>query len=469
MSKKDKNHTPSIEADSTKQDLPEEGSSKAKAPIFSGRIFSVFNLLVSILIIGATGFFGYKGWLQVEHQQSLIQTQQQKLQTILATQSQVSTQVQNQLQQNTLAQNTELTTLKETISAFLKQNQHTRRDWLIAEAEYLIKIANHRLILANDVSTSIHALQAADNRLLEVGNPKFIPLRNALAVDIQKLNAVPKFDIVGISLKLNTLQQQVDSLPLITPDPGTISQRNKTASNVAQADGWQQLPAAIWQDLLSLFNVQHHDDAIQPLLSPEQRYFLVQNLKLQFEQARLALLKGHPVIYQDRIEQAQKWLSTYFDKKQPLTQAVSKTLKSLAATNITQKLPDISNSLTNLQLLHPNNKYLAKKPVAKKTAAKKKITKKKVVRKRSTSRKSKPKKISQKTSNKIDKKTKTTIKTVIKKDADSKKIIKPSSQELNTSGKIEVSPAQSKNEVSKPLPHPQSIDTTIQADKKTKL
>jgi len=343
-----------------------------------GYAFSIFNLLLSIVIICSIGFLGYKGWLLIEEQKNLTQNQQQQLVKVLATQDQVSSEVQKQLQQNTLAQNTELTTLKETISAFLKQSQHTRRDWLIAEAEYLIKLANHRLVLARDVATGIQALQAADDRLLEVGDPKFIPLRKALAIDIQKLNTVPILDLVGISLKLNALQQQVETLPLITPDPKTIQQRNNTQSNVAKANSWQQLPNAIWQDLLKLVHIQHHDETIKPLLLPEQRFFLLQNLKLQLEQARLALLNDHPIIYKDRIQQAQHWIGLYFDKQKATTQTVDAALTKLAETNITQDLPDISDSLSNLQLLHTDNTILIKPvPVEKKSVAKLKKTPKK--------------------------------------------------------------------------------------------
>ena len=365
--------------ETSKQDNAETKPVKKHKRAKSGHTLPLFNLALSVAIIGAVGFVGYKGWQQVENQQSQIQAQQQQLQQVLDTQGQVSTDVQKQLQQNTLVQNTELTTLKETIAAFLKQNQHSRRDWLIAEAEYLIKLANHRLVLSHDVATGIQALRAADDRLLEVGSPKFIPLRKALAIDIQKLNAVPKFDIVGISLKLNALQQQVEDLPLITPDPKTIEQRSKSDSNVSKADGWRELPRAIWQDLLKLVHIQQHNETIKPLLLPEQHFFLVQNLKLQLEQARLALLNEHPVIYKDRIQQAQTWISLYFDKQQTLTQTVNVALTKLANTSITQKLPDISSSLTNLQLLHPGNANLVK-PVA--TSKKAKVFKKSKAKKK---------------------------------------------------------------------------------------
>ncbi len=369
----------------TKKEAPSHKVKKQKKTGFS---FLNLNTLLSIVIIIAVGFISYTGWQKINQQQSLITAQQQQLEQIRQQQIQVSGQVQKQLQQNTLAQNTELTTLKETIAAFLKQNQHSRRDWLIAEAEYLIKLANHRLVLVGDVATSIHALRAADERLREVGNPRFIPLRQALAFDIQQLNSVPVIDIVGLSLQLNAIQKQIEALPLKTPDPQTIEQKNQQATQLSQADGWKKIPAAIWQDLLKLFQIQTHNERIQPLLSPEHRFFLVQNLKLQLEQARLALLNNQPVIYKDRIQQAQQWIKRYFDNQHSLSQAVNKNLAELSQIKLNVALPDISSSLTTLQLLNSDKRKPAKskssikKPLQKNKAKKNKAPKKKPVESR---------------------------------------------------------------------------------------
>lgn len=335
--------------DETKKEAPPHKAKKRKKPGFS---FLSLNLLLSVAIIVAVGFISYIGWEKSNRQQSIITAQQQQLEQIRQQQAQIDEQVQKQLQQNTLTQNQELNALKETITAFLKQNQHSRRDWLIAEAEYLIKLANHRLVLAHDVTTSIHALRAADDRLREVGNPRFIPLRQALAFDIQQLNSTPIIDIVGLSLKLNTIQKQIEALPLKTPDPKTIEKKNQQETQLSQADGWQKIPAAIWQDLLKLFQIQRHDERIQPLLSPEHRFFLVQNLKLQLEQARLALLNNQPVIYKDRIQQAQQWIKRYFNNQHSLSQSVNKNLAELAQAKLNVTLPDISSSLAKLQLLN---------------------------------------------------------------------------------------------------------------------
>jgi len=345
-------------------DKSEQAKSKpAKPKSVSGlAVLSSAHFVITLIIAAVVGWFVYNGKLELDSQQQSISQQQQQVSSIKTIQDQVARQVEQQLQTNTLQQNTELTTLKETIAAFLKQNQHTRRDWLIAESEYLVKLANHRLILANDLSTAIQALQAAEDRLREVGNPRFIPLREALTVDIEKLKSLPDIDYVGISLKLNALKKQVDSLPLGIPDPKTASIQKAEKQNARKVEGWQQLPAAIWNDLMNLFRIRHHDAAIQPLLSPEQRFYLTQNLKLQIEQARLALLNNHPQIFKDRLTQAQKWINQYFDNKHNLTQSVSQSVKQLAQTNITVKLPDISQSLNKLRLLNPSLKTTKAKP-----------------------------------------------------------------------------------------------------------
>lgn len=340
---------------------------KKKKRFKSASTFQVFNFFLSLGILAALGLAGFTVWQKLEAQDAVIQTQQQTLETILAAQQQVSKTVGKQLTANNLSQANELGILKETIAAFLKRNKHSRRDWLTAEAEYLVKLANHRLILAHDAETGILALQAADNRLREVGNPKFIPLRKAIAINIQQLNATPKVDIVGISVKLNALQQQTAALPLITPDPRTIKQRNSEASSVSTIDNWRQLPSAIWQDLLKLFRIQKHNDVIKPLLIPEQRFFLIQNLKLQLEQARLALLNNQPVLFKNRLKQAQDWVAKYFDNQHMLTKTFNISLTKLAATNITLTLPDISASLTSLQLLQDSN---ARSTTKKKTPVK---------------------------------------------------------------------------------------------------
>lgn len=238
------------------------------------------------------------------------------------------------------------------ITAQLEQKQATKDEWLIFEAEHLIKVANQQLIFQHDVGTALKALQAADDRLKASGDPGVVALRKALADDLRALHAIPQADIVGISLALSGLTHDVDKLPLQIPDPTLREQQapqEKTSTSGAAVAHWSDLPQAIWQDLKSLVVIRNHEEPVKALLAPEQRFFLTENLRLQLEQARLAMLAGEADIYHERLDTAQKWLLRYFDKKAKSTQLTLDTLKKLRAENIAPALPDTSRAYQALQ------------------------------------------------------------------------------------------------------------------------
>ena len=60
--------------------------------------------------------------------------------------------------------------LLQSVKQIQRQLGKTRGDWLIADAEYLLSVANQRLHLTGDVKTTIEALEAADQRLRESGD-----------------------------------------------------------------------------------------------------------------------------------------------------------------------------------------------------------------------------------------------------------------------------------------------------------
>ena len=82
-------------------------------------------------------------------------------------------------------------------------------------------------------------------------------------------------------------------------------------------------------------------------MAPEQRYFLYQNLRLQLESARLALLNADTDSFQHSLKTAITWLEHYFTGDE--RDAMLETLNSLAEQNIDVSIPDISGSLNWLE------------------------------------------------------------------------------------------------------------------------
>ncbi|MCW9023977.1 MAG: uroporphyrinogen-III C-methyltransferase [Gammaproteobacteria bacterium] len=238
--------------------------------------------------------------------------------------------------------------LNDAFSSLLKTRRHLRNDWLLAEAEYLMKLANHRLHLAGDTNSALAAMQAADERLHDMGDPAVIPLRKQLAEDINHLKAVSIPDISGLSLTLSALVKSIDNLPLVAP------QAEETTDNRAEApanklENLEELPGMIWADVKKLLVIREHHGRVKPLLTPEQHFFLKQNLILKLEQAQLALLDQNQPIYKERLQTAMEWVIEFFKAEAPATQNMLTQLKELSAVDIQPALPDISASYRALK------------------------------------------------------------------------------------------------------------------------
>ena len=240
--------------------------------------------------------------------------------------------------------------LHNNLTNLIRNKEHLRNDWLIAEAEYLVRLANHRLLLEKDISTASVALKAADARLAEVADPALLSIRKILLNDLNSLSNIPTIDLAGLSVTLSSLSNNIPNLPLSTPSPVTheINKPEKiTSSN--EATDIKNLPTAIWEDIKSLIIIRNHEKPLKPLLAPEQHFFLVQNLKLLLEQSRLALLNGNNIIYQERLETIKKWIQEHFDTQHNVTRNILVSLDELQKFDIDPTLPDISSTYSLIE------------------------------------------------------------------------------------------------------------------------
>ncbi|QBQ53810.1 uroporphyrinogen-III C-methyltransferase [Nitrosococcus wardiae] len=234
-------------------------------------------------------------------------------------------------------------------------------NWDIAEAAYLMRIANERLQLERDVSTALVALQTADQILREIADPALTPVRAKLAEEISSLKAVPVPDIDGMALSLTSLIDRVKELELKetvieepTPTPKVEEQapeqppESEGNTYIEKAKEFLQV---IWSDLKHLVVVRRRGEGEGgggiPILPPEERYFLYQNLRLELESARLSLLQKNEDSFRQSLQLAQSWLQTYFQG--PEAKVMEDALVELEQTAIKPTLPDISGALKALE------------------------------------------------------------------------------------------------------------------------
>jgi uroporphyrin-3 C-methyltransferase len=185
-----------------------------------------------------------------------------------------------------------------------------RDEWAFAEIEQSLLIASQQLQLAGNVKGALIALQNADARLQRMDRPQLTALRKAIARDIDRLQALPYVDVVGVSLRLDNVIGAVDRLPLAMEVRPADTATSETPSDVERS-AWKRFWREAWGELKQLVRVQHMDRAEVPLLAPSQAFFLRENLKMRLLGARLALLSRDQASYKADLEAARDWIVKY--------------------------------------------------------------------------------------------------------------------------------------------------------------
>jgi uroporphyrin-3 C-methyltransferase len=79
-----------------------------------------------------------------------------------------------------------------------------------------------------------------------------------------------------------------------------------------------------------------------PLVSPDQQFFLRENLRMRLLSARVALLAHDPAGFKADTRSAADWLQRYFDTSDKKVGAAVTVLNQLSESDISIDLPDIT-------------------------------------------------------------------------------------------------------------------------------
>ncbi len=230
--------------------------------------------------------------------------------------------------------------LSEEIQKLQRQLGKTRGDWLLADAEYLLSVANQRLLLMGDVNTTMEALEAADQRLRESGDAAAYKIREQLAKDISAISKVNAVDVVGIYATLQNLESQIDSLTLLLPYAGKDETIKPVVPEVKPTDLMGQL-----ETMVTIRHVQQH---VNEILTPEQAQFIREQLRVKLEIIKIALVQQNDVLYQASLADTQKWITSNFVKEKA-AEHFTLALDKLTDVRLRSQFPDISLSLKMLR------------------------------------------------------------------------------------------------------------------------
>lgn len=233
------------------------------------------------------------------------------------------------------------------LESLYQELSRNRDEWALAEIEQVLTIAAQQLQLSSNVRSALLALQLAESRLARSDRPQFIPVRKAVARDIERLRSLPGVDIAGLSLRIDEMIGLVDSLPLAFDE--RVSDAGKgdrnDAADIPVAGFFSRFGSDLWSELKSLIQIRKMDAPEPPLLAPSQAYFLRENLKLRLMNARLALAMRDDAGFREDMRVSQVWVKRYFDTRSKPAAAFSHQLDQLGRTVLTFELPTLADSL----------------------------------------------------------------------------------------------------------------------------
>ena len=224
----------------------------------------------------------------------------------------------------------------------------TSSDWLLAEALYLIRLANQRLQTGRSTKNPLALMENVDVILNQIDDPMLLPVRRALASDIGDLRLTGEIDSVGLFLELNTLAENIDQLTALNlmaeaknPAVGieVIIEEPSTATEIVD-DFIQQLSR--------LVRVTHRQQPIEPLLLDSEVRVIKQNLRLMLEQAQSAVMAEEPRVYSVSLDKAERWVTQHFHLDEN-AHVILQRLTSLKGREIVQQLPQINGSLAAIE------------------------------------------------------------------------------------------------------------------------
>ena len=250
-------------------------------------------------------------------------------------------------QQETLAK--QLDELQQKVAMISGSDAKT---WLLAQADFLVKLAGRKLWSDQDVTTAAALLKSADASLADMNDPSLIGARRAITDDIATLSAVSQVDYDGMILKVNQLANQIDNLRLADnndDDSPMDADSDELSSSISE---WRVNLQKSWQNFMDSFiTVRRRDETAVPLLAPNQDIYLRENIRSRLLVAAQAVPRHQEETWKQSLDNVSTWVRAYYDTDDATTKAFLDEVDKLSQQSITMTVPETLQSQALLEKL----------------------------------------------------------------------------------------------------------------------
>ena len=265
------------------------------------------------------------------------------------------------------------------LEELMQSLSRSRDENLVVDIESALRLAQQQAQLTGSAQPLIAALTSADQRLSRAAQPRLNPLRRAIIKDTDRIKVASLTDVPLLLIKLDELVRLADELPVanammvnsaakVLPPaasaPSAAPSASALSSKTLPADTEKSMPSWLDGDMFrswsraaldklqdearKLLRVSRIEQPEAALLSPEQSFFLRENLKLKLLNARLGLLSRQTDTARTDLTSASVWLTKYFDPTSRKTQTAAQLLQQVQSQLKTSELPRLDETLSAL-------------------------------------------------------------------------------------------------------------------------
>lgn len=311
----------------------------------SGGWYAIW-VVFTLILFGVFGILGVTKWMQLNQQL-------RELKEMVSSNIKLSADhlkpLEDKLTQLSADQTTQQTTLQqqsETLSAWKEAASGNVDRWYIAEARYLVKLAQFEVGLSRNYLLVNGYLEKAQSLLEKIADPRALEMRNALKLDQEQVLKLASSDTLNAQFeKLAALDKQIDALPLpaqtIKPVDVDVLQPAAPMSKAWWEKGLQE-SAKLLKEIVVIKKINDH---VPPFILPEDKIIMQANLHLQLQHAMDGLLRTDSKIYAASLQQAMEWVDRYFKKDDPTTMAWLEAVKVLSQIDLSALQLDVSHAV----------------------------------------------------------------------------------------------------------------------------
>lgn len=237
------------------------------------------------------------------------------------------------------------------LEELMQSLSRSRDENLVVDIESGIRLAQQQAQLTGSVEPLLAALRTAEQRVQRVPQARLAPLQRALARDMARIKATPLTDTPTLLARLDELVRLADELPLanavaVAKTPADTAVKPHEATGLTA--WWQRSLQLVLDELRGLVRVSRIDHPEAVLLTPEQSFFVRENLKLLLLNARLGLLARQPEAARADLLKAASAMDKYFDADSRRLRAAASLLQQTREQMKTLELPRVDDTLAAL-------------------------------------------------------------------------------------------------------------------------